>query len=1681
MGQRYSLTTISAASASIDIPEFADLIHEKTLGSARFMKSIRARSQQGLVLVKAVVKPYPAFELGKFVKRLTDEREILMEIPNALGYWRIFETGTGGFVARQYMHSSVYDRMSTRPFLEDIEKKWMAFQLLCAVRDCHARNVYHGDIKTENMLVTSWNWLYLTDFSSSYKPAYLPEDNPADFSFFFDTSGRRTCYLAPERFLATGEIGTGRDINWAMDIFSVGCVIAELFLEGPIFSLSQIFKYRVGDYSPEHTHLDKIDDQEMRDMILHMIKLDPEQRYSAEEYLTFYRSKIFPSYFYGFLHQYMGNLTDPSHGRKPVALESWNHGESDDKIERVYLDFDKISYFLGYNKSNNVSADPMAGQAAKRSASSHMAAAVDGRVVTHSAPYPEDGTLLFLTLVSSSLRNTAKASARMQACDLLVAFAARLPDEAKLDRVLPYIVGLLNDRSDMVRIVALRSMTQLLSMVEVVSPINAYVFPEYIFPRLKQFILGPSANPTPIIRATYASCLGSLAQSSSRILDVIQSIRADGRLPALSGNDWTPETTYHGLFDVARMDLVLHFEEATKSLITDPDPSVRRAFLGSVATLCVFFGSSRASDVILSHLNTYLNDRDWILKCSFFEALVGVAAYVGSPPLKRFILPLMIQTLTDAESFVVEKVLRALARIAAIGLFQKSTTWELISIATRFLIHPSNWIREAAVQFIVLSTRYASAADKYCIVLPIIQPFLRRPVVDISELQILDALRKPLSRSVLEMAILWATKVEKGLFWKAAAHDAVFVLPDPETPSSPASFHRRITTMIPSDQRRDEDEQWLDKLRGLGMGHDDEMKLLALREFIWRVAHHKAEDDNEFQKQRLNSIVSLNEINVTPQTIFFDNKEPLREVRDRSHLRQGLQLTSNEKRTIADALLDASTTFKQAATQGNLQTKASSLADVPAPSQEDIKVKRRQRLYDHATTSSPMSPAGSVESSVRSSDAEGKTPKHTGQPSKYRNGEASLTTEAARLNTKLSSDSSLRHHTGAMDLINRKDMAKADAAVATISENAFGRLDGPMQSQRTNDPSPLAVAANTSARPTPKSTLNQDSQRGYEPNHSYTGNDPNILRLLSDHFVENYPIDFFDFGQIRYPLDPRAPIRRASDPPSTANGNHSSDYFPSHLEPWRPTGDLLVLFSEHTAAVNRVVAAPDHAFFVTASDDGTCKIWDTTRLEKNVTPRSRHTYRHASGSKVKCLCFVEKTHTFVSAADDGSVHAVKVEYKKIDGSESIRYGKPTLIRQYQISPAITSSNNANSDSEAALSQIQEHAAWLYHFRTASHQSILLVATSKSQVLALDLKTMTVLYILGNPLHHGTLTTFCVDRKQNWLILGTSHGILDMWDLRFHIRVRSWGTKSGARIDRLAIHPGKGRGRWILVSCGGELTVWDVEKLVCREIHRPSTYTLQSDPSTKAYEPWLPDEEPSEKILARFARDLPNVNGMVEPRLSVHDPSTSHGPSHPVNPPILALEIALDNIYNPSSTTPNDPTTAPFLITGGMDRTLRLWDVMRPEASTIFSSPDSNTDEGVFKLPKARYELSHPITANTGGQILLVHEILPQSHASSAAGKEASTGTKPSSTTSTPGSKRTTQRGSNAPASSTGGGSGADSSRGAANKPPRSTVISAQQQALLRSHLDSIMDVCVLQRPYGIIVSVDRGGGVYVFQ
>jgi phosphoinositide-3-kinase regulatory subunit 4 len=76
MGNGFSLQALSAGPGGIDVPELSDLTYEKSMGTARFMKSIRARHDDGVVLAKVVVKPY-AMSLAKYKKRI-----IGMSIPS---------------------------------------------------------------------------------------------------------------------------------------------------------------------------------------------------------------------------------------------------------------------------------------------------------------------------------------------------------------------------------------------------------------------------------------------------------------------------------------------------------------------------------------------------------------------------------------------------------------------------------------------------------------------------------------------------------------------------------------------------------------------------------------------------------------------------------------------------------------------------------------------------------------------------------------------------------------------------------------------------------------------------------------------------------------------------------------------------------------------------------------------------------------------------------------------------------------------------------------------------------------------------------------------------------------------------------------------------------------------------------------------------------------------------------------------------------------------------------------------------------------------------------------------------------------------------------------------------------------------------------------------------------------
>nr|CCA18528.1 phosphoinositide 3kinase regulatory subunit putativ [Albugo laibachii Nc14] len=361
-----------------------NIVFNAILADSKFFKTIQCKCDDGMMVVIKLYRQYDLQETLTSVhmnlRLLSSVLSPLEAVPNLIPYadYQFSTKHHVAFLVRQYFAMNLYDRVLSRPFLSTIEKKWITFQLLKALEQCHRKGVCHGDVKLENLMIVTWNWLFLTDFAP-FKPTYIPEDDPSEYHYYFcaiDGSGR-SCSVAPERFYspnAEGFVGNrrveeremkeaanNRDVSLAvrspgsaagathitspseassttgftyqnsraskegmllesMDIFSAGCAIAELFMGGkPLFDLPALLKYRrTGDTSGLIATLKKIQDPILEKLLLDMLQLDPNARKSASQYLTDNLNRLFPTYFESFLFRFLA-LVLSCGGRIPDA------------------------------------------------------------------------------------------------------------------------------------------------------------------------------------------------------------------------------------------------------------------------------------------------------------------------------------------------------------------------------------------------------------------------------------------------------------------------------------------------------------------------------------------------------------------------------------------------------------------------------------------------------------------------------------------------------------------------------------------------------------------------------------------------------------------------------------------------------------------------------------------------------------------------------------------------------------------------------------------------------------------------------------------------------------------------------------------------------------------------------------------------------------------------------------------------------------------------------------------------------------------------------------------------------------------------------------------------------------------------------------------------------------------
>ena len=97
--------------------------YDKSLGSTRFFKVARAKHREGLVVVKVFAIQDPSLPLTSYKQELEELKIRLHSAQNCLPFQKNSLTEKAAILFRQYVRDNLYDRISTRPFLNGVEKR----------------------------------------------------------------------------------------------------------------------------------------------------------------------------------------------------------------------------------------------------------------------------------------------------------------------------------------------------------------------------------------------------------------------------------------------------------------------------------------------------------------------------------------------------------------------------------------------------------------------------------------------------------------------------------------------------------------------------------------------------------------------------------------------------------------------------------------------------------------------------------------------------------------------------------------------------------------------------------------------------------------------------------------------------------------------------------------------------------------------------------------------------------------------------------------------------------------------------------------------------------------------------------------------------------------------------------------------------------------------------------------------------------------------------------------------------------------------------------------------------------------------------------------------------------------------------------------------------------------------
>ncbi|XP_020111935.1 probable serine/threonine-protein kinase vps15 isoform X2 [Ananas comosus] len=1344
-------------------------------------------------------------------------------------------------------------------------------QLLCAVEQTHSKGVCHGDIKCENVLVTSWNWLYLADFAS-FKPTYIPDDDPSDFSFFFDTGGRRRCYLAPERFYEHGgetQVAPDSPLKPSMDIFSLGCVIAELFLEGqPLFELSQLLAYRRGQYDPS-LYLEKIQDVGIRRMILHMIQLDPESRLSCESYLQSYVSEIFPSYFSPFLHKFFSCM---------IPLDS------DTRVDATQRAFETIHKQMMLKSSiEENTADSCTGPEISNIESSEL---IKGGMHRMNSPKRkgdiEKGT----------------TSGQIQIVGDINSLLKEVEEGDHSSRV---------------------NLTQKDVQYASSQPLN------YLRKQVLSCFKGQRENEAPIFRKMLKSDLDSLMVGYDRQTDTYN-------MPFLFGTEnKTNKTSCEGMVLIASL--------LCSCIRSVKQPQLRRAGLIVLKTAALYIDDEDRLQHVVPYVIAMLSDPAAIVRCAAVETLCDILALVQDfPPsdamiFPEYILPMLSMLPDDPEE--------------SVRICYASNIYKIAFTAYRFLIHAHNLADGGSLDKLSLAKKKhqsKSGSELFK---------LRKSIAEIVQELVMGPKQTPSIRRALLQDISYLCY----FFGHRQCND--FLLP-----------------ILPAFLN-DRDEQLREVFYGQIVFVCYFVGQVSVEEYLLPYIEQALSDDMEAViVNALDCLSMLCKSGFLRKRILLGLIEkalpllcyPIQWVR-RSAVK--FIAASSESLGPIDTYVYLSPVLHPFLHRepSSLCSPESLLSCLKPPVSKlvfyqvlenarssDTLERQRKVWYNNSTAL--LNQWETIEHSKKDvgdahslNTALGKEP--IGQSGKY-SGRAAQSASFGVIEDVAKTRAANSFHNRLVDV---KDSLSSDklqvsgfmplhvtAGNGSCNNSFFdGVSEGiPIYSvcvDKNSSPNLKTKGATSLCVPWLEPTNKPLSLSASVPPRLISGSFYNMnanansvqkpKKYLEESETDQSSYVTSKFQEVTIYDTIKGSSSTTGDDPSQSDSTGLPSFSRGVPDTgWRPRGVLVAHLQEHRSAVNDIAASNDDSFFVSASDDSTVKIWDTRKLEKDISFRSRLTYP-LGGSRALCATMLRGTARVVVGASDGMLHLFSVDYiSRGMGSVIERYTGVADVKKKDIGEGAILSLLNCSTNDSFVSQT------------------VLFSTQHCAIHLWDTRAKTEAWNFKALPDEGYISSLVMGQCGNWFVSGSSRGVLTLWDLRFLLPVNSWQYSTTCPVEKLCLLIPSSNSLSLMaqplvyVAAGcNEVSLWNAENGSCHQVFRTAGSGNEAEISN------VPRAlvRPTTKLSAK--QDVKRIN---------------------------SSKYRIDELNEPSPRLPGIRSLLPLpggdLLTGGPDLRIRYWDHTSPTQSYCVCGP-SIVEIGTGDLKEKEQDKSYDVKSSFGVQVV----------------------------------------------------------------------------------------------------------------